>query len=320
MVDRTLAAPKSGGPPRPGERRAKKLIVPELTGMPFKDAIIVLEQAGFVAPKPRYVEAYAAEATVVEQTPIRGQLVDSTTPIELSIAKSSWLRFLPQLFQESTSGDNALLHDFLWIFQQQHDKVTSVIDRIPQLFRPLDTEPRFLDWLASWIALHLEADWPDEKKRRWLRFAPALYSIRGTRAALTALLEMYVGVKPTIRENEWPFEPFRVGVSSEIGITSTILPPMNLSHVFVVELPLESGAISDDLIVRIHRVIQAEKPAHTNYFLTFHQEETSYEMAPFMTIGEDDFSVEAVLEEAPVKAPEKAPAGKVVSTKKNQPP
>lgn len=296
MVERNIGSgsggPQSGGPSRPSERRAKKLLVPELTGMLFDDAQIVLTQAGFANAVARYIEGYAVDDTVVGQQPIRGQLVDSTTSIQLSVARQSWVRFLPQLFQESTSGENHFLHEFMWIFQQLNDSISSTIDRVPQLFQPLETPPRFLHWLASWIALGLEADWPVEKKRKWLRHAPALYSIRGTKAALEALLEMYVGVKPEILENQWPFEPFRVGVSSEIGVTSTILPPINLAHCFVVRLPLRPDELSDDLIVRIHRVIQAEKPAHTNYFLTFHVEEGEYEMQPFMTIGEDALAEE----------------------------
>ena len=288
MVDTNTIG--KGGPLRPMDRRAKKLIVPELSGMPLRDATIVLAQAGFAPPVPRYVEAYAAENDVVGQAPARGQLVDSSTPVELSVAKASWVRFLPQLYQETTSGKNGLLHEFMWIFQQLHDRVTQQVTDSALLYRPLDTDPRFLEWLASWIALHLDPDWPDEKKRKWLRFAPALYSMRGTKAALSELLEMYTGVKPEILENQWPFEPFRVGVSSEIGTTSTILPPMNLAHCFVVHLPVPASAISDDQIIRVHRVIQAEKPAHTHYFLTFASDEDTYELQPFMTIGEEALS------------------------------
>ena len=86
MVDTNTIG--KGGPLRPMDRRAKKLIVPELSGMPLRDATIVLAQAGFAPPVPRYVEAYAAENDVVGQAPARGQLVDSSTPVELSVAKA----------------------------------------------------------------------------------------------------------------------------------------------------------------------------------------------------------------------------------------
>lgn len=243
--------------------------MPELVGLKLRDAGIVLQQAGLPPPLPRYVEAYADENAVVEQYPIRGQLVENTTVVQVSVAKQNWVRYLPQIFQLTADNENHLLHEFLWIFQQQHDRIGDILNNLPALFRPLETEPHFLPWLASWIALQLESDWPVEKQRKWLRHAPALYSMRGTKYAMELLLEMYIGVKVEIVENTWPFDAFRVGVTSEVGISTVVLPPMNLAHCFVVKLPQPATAFPDEQIIRIHRVIQAEKPAHTIYFLTF---------------------------------------------------
>jgi hypothetical protein len=143
------------------------------------------------------------------------------------------------------------------------------------------------------MALQVEADWPLEQQRRWLRHAPALYAIRGTKQALQTLLDMYLGTPPVILENQWPFEPFRIGVASEVGISTTVLPPMELAHCFVVQLPEPAEHYSDEQIVRIHRVIQAEKPAHTQYFLTFAMADDTYELQPFLTIGEDALTEDA---------------------------
>lgn len=294
-TDRTSQSGAPGGPGGPGgrgptgralERRVKKVIVPEVTGLLYRDAVIVLRQAGLADPVARYTEAYADENTVVEQYPIRGQLVDSTTQVQVSVAKTSWMRFLPQVFQVSTNNENQLLHEFMWVFQQIHEHIGDVLDRMPWLFRPQETDPQFLPWLASWIALGLEADWPVEQQRRWLRRAPALYSIRGTKIALESLLEMYTGLRPTILENAWPFEPLRIGVSSEIGVTSVILPQMNMAHCFVVQLPVLASTLTDDQIIRVHRVVQAEKPAHTMYFLTFSDQSVLDEEEHGLVIGE----------------------------------
>ena len=288
------AGGRGAGGARPPERRLRKVIMPELVGLRLRDAMIVLQQAGLPPPLPRYVEAYADQNAVVEQFPIRGQLVDSTTVTQLSASKQSWVRYLPQIFQLAADNENHLMHEFLWIFQQEHDKIGDLLDRLPSLFRPHETEPHFLPWLASWIALQLESDWPVEKQRRWLRKAPALYSMRGTKYALELLLEMYIGVKPELLENVWPFDAFRVGVTSEVGISTVVLPPMNLAHCFVVKLPQPASAFTNDQIIRIHRVIQAEKPAHTVYFLTFaDQGEQADDDAGFVIgeehlVGEDD--------------------------------
>ena len=71
---------------RQAERRGRKVIVPELTGMRLRDAQIVIAQAGFANAdgqpnvQVRYVEAYAEDFQVVAQSPIRGQLVDGAAP------------------------------------------------------------------------------------------------------------------------------------------------------------------------------------------------------------------------------------------------
>lgn len=286
------------GGARQVERRSRKVIVPELTGMRLSDAQIVIGQAGFVAAdgKPnvqvRYVEAYAEDFQVVAQTPLRGQLVDSAAPIELQVARQSWTRFLPQLYSMANE-ENALLQQFLWMFQQMHDKTADAIARVPTLLRPLETDAQYLPWLASWLALHLETDWSDAQKRQWLRVAPGLYSQRGTKQSLQTLLRMYLGFDAEIRENVWPFEPFRVGVSSEIGVSSTILPPLNLAHCFVVHLPVSDKTFSHEQIVRIHRVILAEKPAHTMYTLTFAEADQVDDGLPFLTIGDDALSADS---------------------------
>ncbi len=270
-----------------GGRRPRKLVVPDISGLLLRDAQIVLTQAGFSPGTPRFVQSYEPQDTVVSQLPARGMLVDADTPLELHVSKQSWVRFLPQIYQVASGGDGDLLLNYLWIFQQIHESVSTRVDSIHTLFRPLETEPEFLPWLASWIALHLEDDWSEEVKRRWLRHAPALYNIRGTRRALEELLEIYTGHRPTIYENEWPEGAFRVEVSSIIGESSTILPPMNLNNCFVVELAMSPDDVSDEQLIRIHRVIRAEKPAHCNYFLRFAQQQADQDWGPFMVIGEE---------------------------------
>ena len=283
---------------RQSERRGRKAIVPELTGMRLRDAQIVIAQAGFAGAdgtpnvQVRYVEAYAEDFAVVAQLPIRGQLVDSGAAIELQVARKSWSRFLPQLYSMADE-ENALLQQFLWMFQQIHDKTADTIERVPSLLRPLETDAQYLPWLASWLALHLETDWTETQKRQWLRVAPALYNQRGTKHSLATLLRMYLGFDAEIRENVWPFEPFRVGVASEIGVSSTILPPLNLAHCFVVHLPVPDSHFANEQIVRIHRVIQAEKPAHTLYYLTFAETEQEGDSSPFLTIGDDTLNADS---------------------------
>jgi hypothetical protein len=38
-------------------------------------------------------------------------------------------------------------------------------------------------------------------------------------------------------------------------------------------------------VIRIHQIIQMEKPAHTNHYLRFHEEEGDVELREFFAIG-----------------------------------
>jgi len=259
--------------------------MPDLTGMKLSDAQIVLRNSGFAPARVRFVEAYAPEDLVVGQTPARGMLVERDSTLELRIAKPSLVRFLPGVYQLAQDDERNFLRDFLWIFHHILDGLRHRIDDVPRLLRPLESDPDMLPWLATWLALQLDLDWPEVKRRKWLHHAPRLFSIRGTRRALSELLAIYVGVAPRIEENSWPYKGFRIGISSSIGIDSVILPPMNLAHCFLVHIPIGYGKVSEEMVVRIHRVIQAEKPAHTTYFLTFESESEKVELRDFMQIG-----------------------------------
>jgi eukaryotic-like serine/threonine-protein kinase len=63
-------------------------VMPELSGLPLADAESKLAEAGLRTPKIALVTATSvSRATVVTETPARGQRVDSQTPIVLQVAE-----------------------------------------------------------------------------------------------------------------------------------------------------------------------------------------------------------------------------------------
>ena len=68
---------------------------------------------------------------------------------------------------------------------------------------------------------------------------------------------------------------------------------MNLAHCFVVRLSRSAANVPEEEIIRIHQIIQNQKPAHTAYFLAFSDEEAAGEMGAFMTSGVDGIGVGA---------------------------
>ena len=267
------------------ERIRKKLIMPDLCGLGEKDAQIMLTNQGFQRGTVRFVETYDELGTVVTQHPMKGQLVDSTTPVHLHVCKRSYIRHLPQIYQVDTSVGNGFLREYLWIFQHVMESVTDKLDQAHRYYRPYDAPEDFLPWLASWVALAVDIDWPETKKRKLIKAAAQMYAYRGTRRAMKEVLAIFVGKEPKIVENAWPYQGFRVGVSSTVAEDTIILPPINLDHCFMVHIPMPPEDITEEMVVKIHNIINLEKPAHSTYFLQFKTEDVKARPQVFMQIG-----------------------------------
>ena len=155
--------------------RPKKLIVPDVTGLNREDAAIVLRNAGFQSPKIHMTEDYAPPDTVVRQYPIKGQLVPSETEVVFYVSRKSFLDYLPSAYRATGPGtDSDFLRNFLWIFQHITDSLNRTIDRVHRQFSPFSADESFLPWLAQWVGVSLDQDWPVEKKRAMVRAAAEL--------------------------------------------------------------------------------------------------------------------------------------------------
>ena len=251
------------------EQIRRKLRMPDLSGLTLRNAKTLLEIMGFPEPEYRYEESYEKPLNVIAQEPKKGKIVDSDIIPELLVAQRSFADYLPGIYRSSVFEGHYLLRDLLWIIRHLYDDIGQVIDDIPALFKPYETPEHFLPWLSSWVAFVLDENWPLEKKRFLLRQAVDYYRIRGTVKGIKLFLSYFVGVEPDIVENEWPFWGFQIGVHSTMDVDSTVFPPVNRSHCFIVDIPLDPTEIDDQVIIKIHDIIRSEKPAHTMYFLRF---------------------------------------------------
>jgi len=245
----------------------------------------VLSNAGFHRFRTHFTEDYAAEFSVVEQFPRPGLLVSKDVEVELRVSRQSLVQFLPQVFQQTAMDGASWLKGFLYIIQHEYDSVARRLERLHELFDPRSTDPDFLPWLASWLAISLNPDWNTLQRRQMLMAATRLFPDRGTAKAIREFVRIYAGANVEIEENSWPFQGFKIGVHSTVGSDTVILPPMNLAHCFVVRLDKPASRTPEDEIIKIHQIIQNQKPAHTSYFLAFSDEAESGMMGTFMSIG-----------------------------------
>ncbi len=290
--------------------------MPPLEGYSLRKATKILRAAGFPLEKVRvrHVDSEEPRGVVVRQYPAQGERIDLKNDlyqIELCVADRNLIEYLPNIYQRSDISGRNFLRDFLWVFEHIFNQTREKLDNLETYFDPLETPSDFLPWLGSWVAMVLEEDWPEIKKRNIIKKAVELYHLRGTKRGLRIYLKIFTGVEPRIIENYWPFEGIQVcpfpmdpkdpytGKEIEdaeerkaaahpdwqgatVGVDMVEIHWVDKAHVFTVELPMPQDQIELDSIKRIHRIIDREKPAHTDYYVIFQPEEEK----------EEDFAIE----------------------------
>jgi phage tail-like protein len=263
----------------------KVVRVPDVSGLPINKARIIVENAGLVIDAVLFRESYEARDTVLEQKPARGQMVYESSTVTLWVARRGYMEFLPAIYRRSDAVGRNVVRDICFLFEHMFGSLEELLDEGHRFYDPHECPPEFLDWLAAWTAMVVDMDWPEEKKRAIIKRAVDLYRIRGTKRGLILFLKLFTGHEPRIDENQWPFKGFRVESEARIGLDSVILPPVMLAHCFIVTVPVKFTDVSPEMIIRVHRIIQMEKPAHTQYYLRFEADKGEAELREFFAIG-----------------------------------
>jgi phage tail-like protein len=264
--------------------------VPDVLGRTMTKAQILLEDAGLAKIVTLYRESYEDRDTVLEQRPARGQMIYEGTEVTIWVARRGYLENLPAIYRRSDGVGRNLVRDVCFLFEHMFDSVEVNLTDGWRFYDPHTTPVAFLTWLSGWTAFSLDLDWPEPQKRALIKRAVDLYRIRGTKRGLSLFLRLFTGHEPDIAENTWPFKGFRVEaegaeLGARVGLDSVIMPPVDLAHCFVVTMPVKFETVTSEMVIRIHQIIQMEKPAHTHYYLRFAEEQGDVELREFFSIG-----------------------------------
>ena len=145
---------------------------------------------------------------------------------------SRYLQYLPAIYSE-----DEFMGRFLKIFESILTPVEQTVGQIPLYFDPKLAPEEFLPWLAFWLDLVLDREWPVAKRRRLISYATQLYQWRGTRRGLETYIEIYTGVRPVITEHHGGII---LGEESRLGM-NTILGD-GRAHCFTVTLKVEDSS------------------------------------------------------------------------------
>jgi len=188
----------------------------------------------------------------------------------------SYIDMLPAIFRAADKESQGFLELYLNIFQKilsesngyspetGNGGISGTIDILHEYFYP-DTAPtKFLDWLSTWMGLVLREDWDTAVKKKIIRTIIPLYRLRGTRRGIEEILRAYTGSEVEVKE---VLGSFLVGLA-KVGHDTVIGGDM-MPHFFIVNvwLPDVSPEKREQKTRNIRRIIDAEKPVHTNYML-----------------------------------------------------
>jgi len=219
--------------------------------------------------------------------------------------RDTYLKYLPAIYQQDTESRD-FLSRFLPIFESVMLTIEDKIANSSRYYNPLAAPDEFIPWLASWLGFALDEKWPDEKKRRLILRAAALYKERGTKEGLIDYIEIYSGYRPAIIElfklraasnmemlshyvisfarHSIPLRGYVLNESAVIG-SSTVADEWELhepgfadyAHRFIIFLyPVH---LRDGITQRtVQTILDREKPAHTQYFCCA--------IEPMMRVGE----------------------------------
>jgi phage tail-like protein len=77
----------------------------------------------------------------------------------------------------------------------------SVLDNLAAYLDPVVAPEDFLLWLAGWVGIALDENWPLARRRMLVARAGDLYRRRGTASGLSEQIELFTGSAPEIEES-----------------------------------------------------------------------------------------------------------------------
>jgi phage tail-like protein len=136
--------------------------------------------------------------------------------IRIDFPRATSANLLPAVYREDPPAAD-FTERFLAMFDAELEKLDLAIDQFPALLSAERARPELLSWLGGFMGLGFDSSWNAERRRTFLREAPALFRARGTLAGLTRALEIACGAPPALLE---PGNPFgAVGRSAVVGAT-----------------------------------------------------------------------------------------------------
>ena len=222
--------------------------IPEIEVQSEQAAVADTKEEQDIPPEPELEEEKEIEMIApppVTPPPAPPQLPPQNVPEPgydippgLCLTTSRYLQYLPGIYHTEFMGR------FLAMFESIYGPIEWNVENFDMFLDPQTAPAGFLPWLAQWFDITFDNSWSEEQRRLLLREAHMIYAARGTKRALSRVLEIYTKHQPDINDLDESLEPFT----------------------FTVTIPVKESEINTDLVTKL---INEHKPAYTNYMLKF---------------------------------------------------
>lgn len=223
--------------------------------------------------------------------------------VRLDFPRLTSLDSLPPVFRDNPRAED-FTERFLSLFDAGTAELDAAIDQFPAALDAATAREEFLPWLGSFLDLAVDPAWSADRQRRLIAALPRLYQRRGTieglRLAVRLVFDLDITVQELALERAWG----RLGSSSSsssddcngarlgaVRLFSRARSRFALGRSALSQAPLRSwgrpeldaassGAYRFRVLVppnptltpvvrqRLERLIEAQKPAHTQMRLT----------------------------------------------------
>jgi len=167
-----------------------------------------------------------------------------------------------------TERNRDFLERFLSLFETFMSKSEQQILEFSRFLEPSAVPDEFIQWLSSLLAIAFDENWPSDKKRRLIQMAPSLYLKRGTRQAISDIIQLFYGKSPIIIEN------FQFDCIKDSDILKVIdklfgLDPFRFTVLIEPDWvdpgsPVKKAVeVTPSMQTTLQRIVDSEKPAHT---------------------------------------------------------
>jgi phage tail-like protein len=242
-----------------------------------------------------------------------GLATPALSQIRIDFAHPTLLRYLPAIYREDPASQQFLAR-WLTLFESGFDTEHDLVEGLAKLFDPAAADPRFLSWLAGWLALELPETWPVPRQRQAIAGAFTSYAARGTAAGLVEALRTELGLtavveEPIVHSGWWALpdadpapaqaelsvlgagtvlaaaEPQGAVVGTTAVLDGSTLSPQeeyaralfaDVAHQFTVRL-YRGAAFSDRALPDASALVASRAPAHAAYHVCV--------VEPFLRVG-----------------------------------